>query len=193
MLSFIKIRIIKRLLEKEEWSEEDQDHIQTYRRKERISSSRRRFFAPSYNRSAAVHRRQIRPNQHGDHIDFHNNAHGCDTVISVRQKGTVHKCHAETLHQVGDGSRDTDGEDLNQFIFVDVEICRIATIKTEDAEPFSVRVFFSPKRREITELPPSPKISPRAIIRVKIGAPRETPATRLVLPVRAIKVVSTIL
>ena len=63
---------------------------------------------------------------HEDHIDFHNNAHGCDTVISVRQKGTVHKCHAETLHQVGDGSRDTDGEDLNQFIFVDVEICRIA-------------------------------------------------------------------
>ena len=43
----------------------------------------------------------------------------------MRQKGTVHKCHAETLHQVGDGSRDTDGEDLNQFVFMDVEICRI--------------------------------------------------------------------
>ena len=43
------------------------------------------------------------------------------------------------------------------------------------------------------ELPPSPKISPSAIIAVNIGAPRDTPATRLVFPVLAIKNVSTIL
>ena len=45
----------------------------------------------------------------------------------------------------------------------------------------------------VKELPPSPKISPNAIIRVKIGDPRATPATRSVLPVPAIKYVSTIL
>ena len=43
------------------------------------------------------------------------------------------------------------------------------------------------------KFPPSPKISPSAIIRVKIGDPRATPATRSVLPVPAIKYVSTIL
>ena len=51
----------------------------------------------------------------------------------------------------------------------------------------------APKSLEIKELPPSPKISPNAIIRVKIGDPRATPATRSVLPVPAIKYVSTIL
>jgi len=45
----------------------------------------------------------------------------------------------------------------------------------------------------MAELPPSPKISPNAIMRLNTGAQRETPATRLVFWVFAINHVSTML
>ena len=70
-------------------------------------------------------------NQHGDHVDFHDDSHGCDAVVSERQKGAVRECYAETLHQVGDGSRDTDGEDLKQLGFVNIEPGRT------DGKPFA--------------------------------------------------------
>ena len=45
----------------------------------------------------------------------------------------------------------------------------------------------------MTELPPTPKMSPSAIISVKIGVPSDTPAISAVFPVHAMKKVSTIL
>ena len=63
--------------------------------------------------------------QYGDHIDFHDDSHSCNTVISVRQQRAIRKSYAETLHQVGDGSRNTNGKDLNQFVFADVESGRL--------------------------------------------------------------------
>lgn len=58
---------------------------------------------------------------------------------------------------------------------------------------FASSSFLCPNNLAITELPPSPKISPSAIIAVNIGAPSDTPATRFVFPVLAMKNVSTIL
>ena len=52
---------------------------------------------------------------------------------------------------------------------------------------FAAVSFFSPSSLEMMELPPSPKISPKAIISVNTGTARETPATRYCLPVSAIK------
>ena len=49
----------------------------------------------------------------------------------------------------------------------------------------------TPNKREMTELPPSPNISPKAIINVNRGAHNETPATRFVFCVCDTKKVST--
>mgnify|MGYP003193880598 len=45
----------------------------------------------------------------------------------------------------------------------------------------------------MTELPPMPKMSPSAIMKVKMGAHKETPATRFVFIVLATKYVSAML
>ena len=58
---------------------------------------------------------------------------------------------------------------------------------------FASSNLFSPKSREISELPPSPNMSPKAIIKVNTGTTRDTPATSSCTPVKAIKYVSTML
>lgn len=79
----------------------------------------------NYNQPTVTTERKSNQNQRRDHIYFHHDSHRRNFIVSIYKQTPVCNSNCKALHKVRDRCRNSDCQDLSEFLHVNMHMSRI--------------------------------------------------------------------